>query len=154
MPKESKEPKRSKPAAPRKSGGTVFNVQGGIHIGRDFVDGGQVNYYLHNEQIANITRPDQFVDELQKLRDEIEKLKSQSGVEPAAGRRLAAVAGDVQDAMDEAQKEKPAPEKIRNTLDGAKETMEKLGGSIAAAVNLGTSLGNLALLAWKVFGGG
>jgi hypothetical protein len=31
--------------------------------------------------------------------------------------------------------------------------MEKLGGSITTALSLGTTLGNLALIAIKVFGG-
>jgi hypothetical protein len=149
MPKESKEPKRSKPAAPRKSGGTVFNVQGGIHVNGSFVNGDQTNY-ITNQIINNITSSAEFVSELQKLKAEIEALKAT--VEPAVARRLAAVAGDVQDAMDEAQKEKPAPEKIKTTLDGAKEMMEKLGGSVTAAAGLGTTLGNLALMALKLFG--
>jgi hypothetical protein len=64
------------------------------------------------------------------------------------------VQADIQDAAEEAAKDKPVAERIKTTLDSAKETMEKLGGSIGAAVNLGTLLGNLALMAFKLFGGG
>lgn len=152
MPQKTEKPKKTTPSKPRNTGGTVFNIQGGIHVNRDFIGGDQVNY-LHNEQITQISTSAQFVEELQKLKDEIVKLKSQDGVEPAVERRLVAVEGDIQDAIIEAKKDAPIAERIKTTLDGAKETMEKLGGSIASAVNLGTALGNLALMAWKIFGG-
>lgn len=152
MPQKTEKPKKAVPSKPRGSGGTTFNIQGGIHVNRDFIGGDQVNY-MHNEQITNITTPVQFVEELQKLKDEIEKIKSQSALDPAGRRRLDITQADIQDAMDEAQKEKPVAERINITLEGAKATMEKLGGSITSAVKLGTTLGNLALLAWKVFGG-
>jgi hypothetical protein len=151
-PRTSSRGSRGKLKAPQNPGGPIFNVQGGIHIGRDMVAGGQVNYI--NETNLNISTPAQFMDELQKLKDEIEKLKSQPAVDTAASRRMDVVQADIQDAMNEAAKDKPVAERIKNTLDGAKETMEKLGGSIGAALNLGTMLGNLALLAIKLFGGG
>ncbi len=149
MPKEPKEPKKNKPAAPRRSSGNVINVQGGFHVNGSFINGPQTNY-ITNQTINNISSSAEFVSELQKLKAEIEALKAT--VEPAAARRLAAVEGDVQDVIEESQKEKPAPEKIKTTLDGAKEMMEKLGGSVTAAVGLGTTLGNLALMALKLFG--
>ena len=163
MPEKTSKPKTSaprtssrgstgKPKAPQNPGGPIFNVQGGIHIGRDMIAGGQVNYI--NETILNISTPAQFMDELQKLKDEIEKLKSQPGVSPAEARRMDVAQTDIQDAKDEAAKDKPVAGRIKTTLDGAKETMEKLGGSIGAALNLGTMLGNLAMLAIKLFGGG
>jgi phosphoglycerate-specific signal transduction histidine kinase len=118
------------------------------------VDGDQVNNYFHNEQITNITTTAQFVDELQKLRDEIEKIKSQPNMDPAVTRRMEVVQADIQDAIMESKKEKPVAERINTTLDGAKETMEKLGGSIGSAISLGTMLGSLAVMALKLFGGG
>lgn len=152
-PEPKKEPAKRKPASPAKSGGNVFNIQGDIHVGRDLISGDQVIYITNNQTINNISTPSEFVSELQKLKVEIERLKSLPDVEPAAVRRLAAVEGDIEEAIVEAKKETPIVERIKATLDGAKETMEKLGGSITTAVNLGTTLGNLALLAWKVFGG-
>lgn len=148
-----KETEKKKPSTPKKSGGNIFNIQGDIHVGRDLIGGDQVNY-IDNSQINNISTPAEFVDELQKLKAEIGRLKSQPNVEPAVVRRLAAVEGDIEDAIVEARQEQPVAEHINSTLDGAKETMEKLGGSIASAVNLGTTLGSLALLAMKLFGGG
>lgn len=113
----------------------------------------QTNVYYQNQQTINITSPAQFIDELHKLKEEIERMKSQPNVDTAAARRMDVVQADIQDAMDEATKDKPSSERINKTLDSAKETMEKLGGSITTAVNLGTTLGNLALMAWKLFGG-
>ena len=139
-------------ATTKKNSGPIFNIQGDIHIGRDMVAGDQSNV-IDNSVVNNISTPADFVAELQKLKMEIERLKSQPNVEPAAVRRLDAVKGDVEDAIVEAAKDKPIPERINKTLDAAKETMEKLGGSIVSAVNLGTTLGNLALMAWKIFGG-
>ncbi len=152
-PEPKKEPEKRKPAPAAKHGGNVFNIQGDIHIGRDLIGGDQVNTITNSQTINNISTPSEFISELQKLKAQIEALKSQPAVEPAAVRRLAAVEGDIEDAIVEAKKETPIVERIKNTLDGAKETMEKLGGSVTTAVNLGTILGNLALIAIKVFGG-
>ena len=153
MPAKTTQPKAKKQSTPKPKSGNVYNIEGGIHVGRDYIAGDQKNVYYQTQQTFNITSPTQFVDELQKLKEEIEKLKSQPDVQPAAVSRLDAVAGNIEDAIGEAGKEKPLAERIKSTLDGAKETMDKLGGSIASAVNLGTALGNLALLAMKVFGG-
>ena len=153
-PRTSSRGSHGKPAAPKATGGNVFNIRGDVHIGRDMVavTGDQIN--IHRETITNITSPAQFMDELQRLKEEIEKLKSQPDVSPAEARRMEVAQADIQDAKDEAAKDKPVAERIKNTLNGAKETMEKLGGSIGAALNLGTTLGNLAMLAIKLFGGG
>ena len=148
MPKKTAKPKEKKSAS-----GHTYNIDN-IHAARDVIMGDQENTFYQTQQTLNITSPNQFVEELQKLKAEIERLKSLPNVEPAAARRLTAVEGDIQDAIIEAEKDEPIAERINNTLDSAKETMEKLGGSITSAVNLGMTLGNLALLAWKVFGGG
>jgi hypothetical protein len=152
MPQKTEKPQKTAPSKPRNTGGTVFNIQGGIHVNRDFIGGDQVNV-IHNEQITHISTPAQFVDALQELKTEIAALRSQGGVEPAAARRLNTVEGDIEDAIVEAQKEAPIVQRINSTLEDAKETMQKLGGSIASAVNLGTALGNLAMIAVKIFGG-
>jgi len=147
-PQEKKAPKPRKPAAPKQAGGNIFNIQGGIHVGGDFIGGDQVNYINDN-----VLTPADFIAELQKLRAEIAALQIGLGLEPAAARRLTTVEGDIQDALAEAGGEKPVAEKIKSTLEGAKDMMDKLGGSLGSAVNLGTMLGNLALMAVKIFGG-
>lgn len=152
-PKPKKEPAPKKVPSPKKAGGNVFNIQGDVHVGGNMIGGDQTNYYYQNQQTINITSPAQFMDELQKLREEIERLKSQPEVDKAAALRMELAQTEIDSAMDEAGKEKPVGERIRSTLDSAKETMEKIGGSVTSAVNLGTTLGNLALIAMKLFGG-
>lgn len=153
MPVKPSQPKAKKQPAPKPKGGNVFTFQGEVHIGGDVFNGDKITYYSYDQRTFNITSPAQFVDELQKLTEEIARLKSQPNVEPAVIRRLDTIKGDIEDVIDEAGKEKPAAERIKSTLEGAKDMMDKLGGSIASATNLGMALGNLALLAMKIFGG-
>lgn len=133
-----------------------FDIKGGIHAGRDVIMGDQENTFYQTQQTLNITSPKQFVEELEKLKAEIKLLKSLPDMDPAAARRLVAVEGDIVDAIVEAKKERPIVEHIKTTLDGAKETMEKISDSVDAAMKLGAtlgSLGTLALTLWKTFGG-
>jgi hypothetical protein len=157
MPKKTPKPKAKKPANRRNTtkpaGGNIFNIQGGIHVKGNMVAGDQTNYYYNNQQTFNITSPMQFMDELQKLRDEIERLKSKPDVDKATALRMELAQTEIDSAMDEAKKEEPAAERIKTTLDNAKETMDKLGGSVTSAINLGTTLANLAMIAIKIFGG-
>jgi hypothetical protein len=157
MPKKTEKPKgkkiASKDASTKSASGHTYNIDN-VHAGRDVIVGNQSNTIHQTAQTLNVSTPVEFIEELQKLREEIARLKSLSDVSPAAIRRLFAVEGDIVEAIVEAKKEEPAAERINSTLDGAKETMEKLGGSITTAVSLGTTLGNLALMAWKIFGGG
>jgi hypothetical protein len=155
MPKKAPKPKAKKPASKRTSsksdGGNVF--YGDFHVRGNVITGDQTNYYYQPQQTFNITSPAQFMDELQKLKAEIERLKSQPNVDPATVRRMDLVQADIEDVEEEAEKEQPTAERIKNTLDSAKETMDKIGGSVASAINLGSALGNLAMIAMKVFGG-
>ncbi|MEO8354458.1 MAG: toll/interleukin-1 receptor domain-containing protein [Chloroflexota bacterium] len=157
MPKKDSKPKEKKPAsqrtAPKSSAGNVFNFHGSVNVQGAMIGGDQTNYYNNNQQTINITSPAQFMDELQKLKDEIGKLKSQPNVDPATARRMDLVQTDIDDVVNEANKEKPVAERIKTTLDGAKEVMDKVGGSVGSAVNLGTALGSLAMIAMKLFGG-
>lgn len=135
------------------SSGPTYHIQGGVHAKRDVIMGNQTKTYYSTEQTLNVSTPPDFVAELQKLKAEIERLKQLPSTDPSAARRLEVVTGDIQDAIVEAEKEKPLAERINKTLEGAKETMEKLGDSVASAVTLGTALGNLAMIASKLFGG-
>ena len=148
--------KKAKPtAAQSTSSGNIFNIQGGIKANR-VIMGDQHNTIYQTSQTLNVSSPNEFVEELQKLKMEIERLKSLPDMDPTAARRLVAVELNVEDAIVEAQKEQPVAERIKSTLEGAKETMEKIDKSIITAMKLGATLGtlgNLALIAWKIFGG-
>ena len=151
--KGEKEPKPRKPAAPKDSGGPNIVVHGNINVGGDFISRDQYKTVTTNETINNISSPADFVSALNQLKAEIETLKSQSNIEPFVARRLNTVQDDIADVISEVESEKPVAERIKSTLESAKDTMERISGSIGSAVNLGTTLGNLALIAWKVFGG-
>jgi hypothetical protein len=142
----------TKPTA-SKSGGSNIIVHGNINVGGDFISRDQYKTVTHNEITNNISSPADFVAALNQLKVEIEVLKSQPNIEPAIARRLNTVEGDITDVITEAEGEAPTAERIKSTLESAKDTMDRMSGSIGSAVTLGTTLGNLALIAWKVFGG-
>jgi hypothetical protein len=137
----------------KKSGsGNTFNI-GKITAAHNVIVGNQTIYH-QAPQTLNVTSPVQFIAELQKIKAEIERLKSMHDIDPTAACRLVDVELNVEDAIVEAEKEKPVAERIKSTLEGAKETIEKIDGSIITAMKLGTTLGTLgklALMAWKVF---
>jgi len=135
-------------AKTQKQCGPIYNIKGGIKAGRDVVMGDQ-NVYVQN--ITNVHSPTQFVEELQKLEMELEKLKKLPSLTPARARAVATAQAKVNKAIIEAKKPAPLGERINKTLDGAKQTMEKLGGSIGTAIGLGAALAQLAALALKLF---
>ena len=143
----------SRRTTPKPASGNIFNVEGGIHVAGNMIAGDQTNTYYQNQQNINITSPAQFMDELQKLKEEIERLKSQPNIDRSAVRRMDVVQADIDDAIQEAAKEEPGARHIKDTLTSAKETMEKLVGTVASAINFGSTLGNLALMATRLFGG-
>ena len=119
--------------------------------GRDVVSGDVTN--LSDQRTVQVTNAQEWVTELEKVKAELAALKQHAQLTPAEARRLVVVEGDVQEALGEAHQPTPVGERINHTLDGAKDTLEKLGGSVAAALALGTTLGTLGQMALKVFGG-
>jgi len=150
---EKKEAKPKKPAVPKKTGGTNITVLGNINVGRDWVGGDQHNTITNNYITNNISSPADFVAALNQLKAEIEALKSQAEIEPTVIRRLNTVQDDIADVITEAEHEKPVAERIKATLESAKDTMNLIKGSVGSAVALGTTLGNLAVMASHIFGG-
>ncbi len=126
----------------------IFNIQGGIHAGRDVIQGDQTNYI----NTANIQSPAQFADALRQVQAQIAVLK-QGQLNSAQARNLEAAELKVIEAVSETQKLQPLGERIKATLTEAKETLELLAGSLSAAAVLGTTLGGLAVMAVKLFGG-
>lgn len=155
MPKKEERAKDSKPrksSAPKKSDGPNIIVHGNINVGGDFISRDQYKTVTLNGTANNISTPTDFVSVLNQLKAEIELLKAQPNIEPAVTRRLNTVEGDIADVITEAESDKPVAERIKSTLDGAKDTMDRISGSIGSAVTLGTTLGNLALMALNIFG--
>lgn len=155
MPKKeekAKESRQRKSPAPKKSDGPNIIVHGNINVGGDFISRDQYKTVTLNETVNNISSPADFVSALNQIKAEIELLKAQPNIEPAVTRRLNTVEGDIADVITEAESDKPVAERIKSTLDGAKDTMDRISGSIGSAVTLGTTLGNLALIALNIFG--
>lgn len=149
---KKKEPKPRKPAASQKSDGPNIIVHGNINVGGDFINRDQYKTVTHNETINNISSPADFVTALNQLKAEIEELKAQPNLDSSVARRLDTVEGDIADVITEAENEKPVVERIKSTLESAKDTLNLIKGSIGSAVALGTTLGNLALMALNIFG--
>lgn len=160
MAKSSGKPKKSAPKSSRSTpkNQVVVKGRGKITVERDMIAGDQI---IHGNQynasrdmnIANVSTPREFIEQLREVQHEIAVLKQSSELSPSQVRRIEAVEGDVIEVLDEVQKPKPLPARINETLSNAQETMEKIGGSVTAAVGLGTVLGTLAQLALKIFGG-
>lgn len=148
------EPKPRKPAAskPQNTDGPNIIVHGNINVGGDFISRDQYKTVITNETINNISSPADFVAVLNQLKAEIEALKAQPNLDSTVARRLNTVEGDITDVINEVENEKPVAERIKSTLESAKDTMNLIKGSVSSAVALGTTLGNLALMAWKIFG--
>lgn len=148
---EKKEAKPRKPTAP-KSGGTNITVLGNINVGGAWVSGDQHNTITNNYVTNNISSPVDFISALNQLKAEIEALKSQPNLDSTVARRLNTVQEDIVDVITEAESEKPVIERIKSILESAKDTMDLIKGSVGSAMALGTTLGNLALMATQIFG--
>ncbi len=131
-------------------GGQVFNIQGGVHAKRDVIMGDQNNIITNNT--ANIESPAQFVEALKQVQAQVAGIK-QEQLTAAQKRNLEAVEGQIEAVSLEAGKPKPQLAHIQTTLKDARETMDMLAGGLNSAAALGTTIGGLALLAVKLFGG-
>ena len=70
MPKKVSKPKADhEENTNQSSGGSTFNIAGGVHAKRDVIMGNQYKTTYNNQQTYNITSPAEFMDELQKLKD-------------------------------------------------------------------------------------
>ena len=130
---------------------THISVGGNIIAKRDVIMGDQ-----HNElrqQVLQIASPQEFLDRAGEVQAQLAEIKKQPDLLPAQVRRIEAVEGDVQEAIEEAKKDKPQGKSIKRTLEGAKETMDKLAEGVKSAIGLGSVLGGLAQIAIRLFGG-
>jgi len=134
-----------KPQEPTNVEGTV--IHGDVHAGT-FIGHDQINY---NTQI-NITTAAEFTAELHRLQAEILAHKPELK-DPDDAQQLDLVVKRIQTAIEETEQPQPVGERIRTTLEKAQATMTLLKGTLDAAVGLGTTLGGLALIALKLFGG-
>jgi len=133
------------------SQGPVYNIEGGIHSGRDTVMSDQVNYNFQGQAAPHIQTAPQFAAELLKLQMQISALLQQTELTNAQRRNLQAAQEQAALAAAEAQKPQPDDRQVQQTLGEAKETMELLSGSLKSAAGLGALLGGLIQIAAKLF---
>lgn len=138
-------------AKKKKKGGTEINVKGGIHAGRDVVMGDQYNQIY--QKVEQNPSPAEFATALQKVQQELAVIKQRSDLNPTVVSNLEVVENRVIVAAEMAAQPEPPADDIKATLTEAKETMDLISGSVGSAMKLGVLLGNLALLAERVFGG-
>jgi hypothetical protein len=151
-PKSVAMPHRTKPR--QTSSGPVYHIEGGIHAGRDVIQGDQTkNITITNiTNITNIQSPAEFAEALQQVQAQVADLK-QGQLTSAQARNLNEVESRLAEALEEAQKTQPLGERIKVTLTEAKETLELLGGGLGAALAIGKTIEGLILVITRLFGG-
>lgn len=131
----------------------TIKVEGGIHAGRDVIQRDQINYGPKDIQITNMTTPDEFVQKLAEIQAAIETLKGQKDLSSAQTRNIEIAEEQVAKAAEEVEKPDTDGTQVQKTLKEAQKTFDLLSGGIKSAAGLGIVLGNLAKLAYQVFGG-
>ena len=126
-----------------------FSIKGNISAGRDVIMGDQVNI----KQSINVNTPTDFVNELKKIHTELTSLKKDTAINLEDKKLLDSAETNLESAISEAQKRKPASETIKNALDNAKEIMEKISSNASTAIALSTILAKLSQVTLKLFGG-
>jgi hypothetical protein len=133
-------------------------VGGNISAGRDVIQGDQFNDY--RQQLGQISSPQDFVAELQKLLEQIAALKQAPELNGGDRQLVEVVEGRLAEAAEEAAKLEPKSEDIVTTLEKAKKTLDALTAGVTSAIGLGTTIGSLVhhidqlgSLAHHIFGG-
>lgn len=146
---QRKSQQKEAPAVGEMHGG-VF-VQGGIYAKRDVIMRDQYN--LQDQRIAHIQTPAEFVEVMAQLQIALADLKKKPELTTQEAQTVEIVEGQVQQAIEEAQKPQPMGARIAATLSSAKATMDLISGAVQSAVALGATLAGLAQIALKIFGG-
>jgi TolA-binding protein len=144
---------KKKPAEKPSSSGQTFNIEGGVHAGRDVIQSNQYNYGGQTQQIANIQSQAEFVAALSSLQSQIAALKQQAALNAAQLRNLESADKQIAQAARAAQKPQADGGEIEKTLTEAKDTMDLLSGSVTSAIGLGTTLAGLIGIVSRLFGG-
>lgn len=128
--------------------GPQYNIKGGVHAGRDVVMGDQFNVLKDTPR-----NRDEYIVALIALQKQIAELKRGPDLRPVQERNIQGAEEKIAEAVSQAQGPEPLGERIRDTLNDAKDFMDAISGSMQSSVNLGMAIGTLALLAMKLFGG-
>jgi len=137
---------KKRPASQARAKNVVGTMTGGVIADRIKVKGNWIErqYNDYRQQIAQITTPQQFITEAEKVQAQIAEAKKNPALPPAQQRRLEAIEGDVKEVVAEAKKDKPNPKAMSDTLKTAAETMESVGKTVEAAQGMGKRFDDLA----------
>ncbi|MCD4673502.1 MAG: toll/interleukin-1 receptor domain-containing protein [Anaerolineaceae bacterium] len=150
--KRAATPKKPAGSSSGDDGGPTYNFNGPVQIMGKFVGRDDYNTYYGN-QTTNINSPNEFAAALQVVQAQIAVLQQQADLTAAQRQEVQNAGEQVAEAVQEAGQPEPDGEHIQDTLQGAKQTMDSLAGSIGSAVGLGTTLASLIAMAMKFFGG-
>jgi len=160
LPKKKTEEKKT-PAQKKTTDRPTFHIEGGIHAqnvyqgdqviynaGRDIIKGDQnntINNYASPQSPAELAAIlHQYLAQIAAIKQEPGLTSVQRGIIQSAEQKIA-------DAAEEAAKPEPIGERIKITLTEAKEYLAAIGGSLASAMALGTTIGTLLVGVAKLF---
>jgi hypothetical protein len=154
--------KEKQPSGKARSRRPTYDIQGGIHAGqvvmgdqiinnagRDIIQGNQINI---TNNYAAVETPAELAAVLHQVLARIAALQQEAGLTSAQRSIVQSAGQKVGEAAVEAAKPQPLGERIKSTLNEAKETMDAIGGSLQSAAALGATIAGLIQIAGKLFG--
>jgi len=149
------------PAKKKRTSHPTIHIEGGIHAGqvvmgnqtinnagRDIILGNQIN-------MTTVIQPPQTTEEfmgiLKAAQTQLAAMQ-QAGLTSVQKQMVESTERKLAEVVEEAAKPEPLGERIKTTLTEAKEFMEAIGGSLASAATLGTTIGGLLIVVSKLFG--
>lgn len=136
--------KKSEESSPK------YHIEGGVHAGRDVILGDQYNQIV--QQVQNNPSPAEFTAALKQVQAELAALKQQPALSAVQAQVVQIAVEKVQAASDVASQPEPQVNELKAALTDAKESVQLISGSLLAAVQLGALIGELIVLAGRVFG--
>jgi len=149
-------PASRKPATQKKTAGNIYNIQGGIHAGRDVIGGNQtknvtITTITNITNINTIQSSADFTAALQQVQAQVAALK-RGQLTTAQARNVNEVESRLAEAAQEIQKPQPLGARIKTALAEAKDTLELLGSGLGAALAIGKAIEGLMPFITKLFG--
>ena len=160
LPRKKTEDKKM--PAKKRSGRPTIHIEGGIHAGqvvmgnqnvyhagRDIIKGDQHNTTIN---YAPIQSSAELAAVLNQLLAQVAALRQETGLSSAQRGIVQSAEQKIAEAAEEAARPEPLGERIKTTLTEARDYMDAIGGSLASAMALGTTIGTLLVGVAKLFG--
>ena len=116
----------------------IKNMTGGvvadqINVKGNWIQGDQFNY---RQQIMQITTPQQFIAEAEKMQAQIAAVKKVPELPPAQKNLLVAAEANLQEVVAEAKKDHPNSKNISDALTATADTITGVGKTVSAVQGL------------------